>query len=498
MPRRWGATSILLAGLLAQLACSCGVGRPARPADDATGAAARGDDQAEAAAPEGAAAAPPAARVGAGPVPCADAYPPGFRFATGMERRAMPLGPEPPARQPFLDPTFKTCVVRVTDRTRDLAPGDKSVGLKNEYSRVNSFNADGTRLLARATESTWYLYDARSFKRLEKLGFDGAVDPRWDARDPNVLWYTPDTRLVRYDVRRGKSKTVRDFAKDLPQWKPEVVFGRWEGSPSLDGHTFAFMVKDAKRARALIVYDLRDQPRDTDGKPGEIIGRYDLDRNKPIRGDDPDSVSMSPSGRYVWAQFDYCEKESPRGTFARPCGAMVYDRTLGAGRGVVRAIGHADLALDARGRDVAIFQDNDKDQVSVVDLETGAVTPLHGIDFSQGSLGFHFSGRAGARPGWAVVSVYDKVTKTKFWLSHLVYAIELKAGGRVVPLAHHHSLRDDDKGEADYFAEPHASTNADLTRVVFASNWHRVGTNTVNMYLIALPADWTERLAAGK
>jgi hypothetical protein len=67
-----------------------------------------------------------------------------------------------------------------------------------------------------------------------------------------------------------------------------------------------------------------------------------------------------------------------------------------------------------------------------------------------------------------------------------------------VPLAHHHALRDDDKGEADYFAEPHASTNRDLTRVVFASNWHRVGTNTVEMYMIALPPDWTDRLAGGK
>jgi hypothetical protein len=496
MRRCWGATWILLAGVVAQLACSCGAGRQARPADDATGAA--GDEE-RGAAPAGAAdPAPPAARVGAGPVPCADAYPAGFQFLTGMEKRAMPLVPEPAARQPFLDPTFKTCVVRVTDRTRDLAGGDKSVGLKNEYSRVNSFNADGTRVLARATESSWYLYDARTFKRLERLPFDGAVDPRWDARDPHVLWYTPDTRLVRLDVRRGKSKTVRDFAKDFPQWKPEVVFGRWEGSPSLDGYTFAFMVKDSKRARGLIVYDLRDQPRDTDGRPGEIIGRYDLDKNRPIRGDDPDSVSMSLSGRFVWAQFDYCEKESPRGTFAKPCGAMVYDRTLGSGKSVVRAIGHADLALDARGRDVAIFQDNDQDQVAVVDLETGAVTPLHAIDFSQGTLGFHFSGRAGSRPGWAVVSVYDKVTKTKFWLSHLVYAIELKTGGRIVPLAHHHTLRDDDKGEADYFAEPHASTNLDLTRVVFTSNWHRVGTNTVDMYMIVLPPDWTDRLPRGR
>jgi hypothetical protein len=366
--------------------------------------------------------------------------------------------------------------------------------MKGEYSRVNPFNADGSYLLVRGTEATWYLYDARSFRRLKRLSLDGAVDPRWHARDPRLLYYTPDTRLMEHDVSSGRSRLVRDFAKDLPRWNPETVFGRWEGSPSLDGNTFAFMVKDAQRTRGLIVYDRRDSPRDTDGKPGEIIGRYDLDQHRPVRGEDPDSVSMSLSGTLVWAQFDYCERDAPRGTYARPCGAMVFDRTLSKGWGVVRAIGHADLAYDEKRRDVAVFQDNDQDQVSFVDLETGTTTPLHPIDFSQGSIGFHFSGRAAARPGWALVSAYDKVPQTKLWLSHLVYAVELKRGGRIVPLAHHHSLRDDDKGEADYFAEPHAATNLDLTRVVFTSNWGRVGTNTVDVYLMALPPDWTTRL----
>ncbi|HEY3359069.1 MAG TPA: hypothetical protein VGQ83_37815 [Polyangia bacterium] len=487
--------SWLALGVAISLAgAACSAGKQARRGD---GAAAPGVDEPRA--PEGGGTITPTAggitvtAPPAGPVACAGAYGPGFKLAVGTVKRTMPLIPEPAPRTPFLDPVFKTCVVRLTDRKHD-GEDDRSIGMKNEYSRVNSFNADGSHVLVRGTEATWYLYDARSFKRVTRLAMNGAVDPRWDARDPNKLYYTPDTRLMELDVKRNSSRVIRDFAKDLPQWHPETVFGRWEGSPSLDGTTFAFMVKDRKRARGLIVYDLRDTPRDTDGKPGEIIGRYDLDAHKPLHGDDPDSVSMSLSGKYVWAQFDYCERDAPTGTYARPCGAMVYDRTLGKGRGVVRAIGHADLALDANGRDVAIFQDNDKDQVSIVDLETGTTTALHAIDFSQGTIGFHFSGRAAARPGWALVSAYDKVAKTKLWLSHLVYAVELKAGGRIVPLAHHHSLRDDDKGEADYFAEPHASTNLDLTRIIFTSNWGRVGTNTVDVYLIMLPPDWTSRL----
>ena len=51
---------------------------------------------------------------------------------------------EPPARVPFRDPVFRTCVVRVTDRNTDISADDSSQGLKNEYSRVQSFNADGS------------------------------------------------------------------------------------------------------------------------------------------------------------------------------------------------------------------------------------------------------------------------------------------------------------------------------------------------------------------
>jgi hypothetical protein len=42
-------------------------------------------------------------------------------------------------------------------------------------------------------------------------------------------------------------------------------------------------------------------------------------------------------------------------------------------------------------------------------------------------------------------------------------------------------------------AEPQASANHDLTRIVFTSNWGRSGTDQVEMYLIDLPADWAER-----
>jgi hypothetical protein len=78
-----------------------------------------------------------------------------------------------------------------------------------------------------------------------------------------------------------------------------------------------------------------------------------------------------------------------------------------------------------------------------------------------------------------------------------VFVIELKPNGRVVRLAHTRSQFAEgpvEYGEKDYWAEPHASTNRHLTRILFTSNWGEAGTELVDMYQIILPSDWTEAL----
>ena len=162
------------------------------------------------------------------------------------------------------------------------------------------------------------------------------------------------------------------------------------------------------------------------------------------------------------------------------------------GRGLLRVVGHYDPALDEQGREVVLYQDIDTDHISMLDLDTGSVTALWEIDFSHTGIGFHFSGLAYDRPGWGVVSTHDNDLTTYTWMDDQVFAIELKAGGRVVRLAHTHSLVDDEVG-LDYWAEPHASVNRDLTRLLFVSNWGRSGTGQVETFMIALPSDWPDR-----
>jgi hypothetical protein len=392
--------------------------------------------------------------------------------------------PEPAARVPFRDPVFGTCLVRVTDRTADLSPDDTSAGLKNEYSRVQSFNADGSRILMLGIEATWYLYDADTLQPVGQLPFGGPVDPRWDASNPDLLYFSEETRLMAYDVQTGEQSLVYDFAVDFPGQSLAVVWTRGEGSPSLDGRYWGLMAEDQDwLTAAFLVYD---QQADQVIATRDMRGASELDR-------EIDSVTISPLGDYFVAFFDdYCEP-GQLGTDANPCGLMVYDRDLKNGRGLLRIAGHSDLALDAQGREVMVYQDIDTDDISMLDLATGVVTALWPIDFSHTSVGLHISGRAFRQPGWVLISTHDGDPASYTWMDDQVLAIELKAEGRVVRLAHTHSLVDESQ-EHDYWAEPHASASPDFTRVLFTTNWGRSGTAEVETFLISLPPDWLEQL----
>lgn len=395
-------------------------------------------------------------------------------LATGFAVLQPPAMAEPAARAVYTDPVFGTCVTRVTDRAHDLLGGDTSAGLKNEYSRVQSYNADESRLLIRGIDASWYVYDAQTLLVVRRLSFDGSVDPRWDGSHPNYLYFNDGTRFMRCDIRSGDPTLVRDFASDFPA--AAFVWTRWEGSPSADGRWWGFMAQDGNgRVLAFLIYDLQTNT---------LTARRDFS-NFP----GADSVTLSPSGNHFLVQVDdYCAS-GQLGTDAHPCGLMVYDKNLQNGRGLLRIVGHSDLAYDSQGREVMVYQDIDTDSISMVDLASGQVTPLWPIDFSHTSIGLHFSGRAFQRPGWALVSTHDGDVAAHTWMDDSMFAVELKASGRVVRLAHTHSLVNEAQ-EHDYWAEPQASVNRDFTKILFTSNWGRSGSGATETFLVTLPANW--------
>jgi hypothetical protein len=346
---------------------------------------------------------------------------------------------------------------------------------------VQSFNADGSYILVRSIEQYWYLYDAASLHPLGRLPLE--TEPRWDAQDPNVIYYGDETRLMSYNLEGGQTVMVHDFAENL-EGPLAAVWTRYEGRPSMDSRYWGLMAEDEDwQPVAFVVYDrLTEQvtTRDVHDMPGIDEG--------------VDHVTISPLGTYFLASFDRACEHGRLGDDSQPCGLMVYGRDLGQGRGLLRVVGHYDVALDQQGREVVLYQDIDTDHISMLDLGSGAITPLLEIDFRHTPIGQHYSGLAYQQPGWGLVSTYSGGYPDAYtWMDDAVFAVELEAGGRVVRLAHTHSLVDEDM-EHDYWAEPQASVNPDFTRILFTSNWGRSGSEEVEMMLIELPGEWLEAL----
>jgi hypothetical protein len=390
-----------------------------------------------------------------------------------ITRQDQPI-PEPEPHRPFQDSVYSACLVRVTDRVNDLSEGDQSKGLKNEYSRIQSFNADGSMILVRSLDANYYVYDAQTLAVLGQL--PSMNDPRWSNLDPNLIYHIGELTLMAYHLNNGQQELVHDFSEDFRGEDIAMVWTRWEGNPSIDDRYWALMAEDQDwMTVAFIVYDLHSD---------RVIARREI-----TPPGDVDSVTISPLGTYFLAQFEFCEHGS-MGSADHPCGLMVYDRDLENARGLLRNVGHSYLALDATGKEIFFYQDQDTDHVAILDLATGVISNLFPIDFTYcDGCGMHFSGLGYQLPGWGLISYFDADPITRMWMDDHIFAVELKPGGQVVRFAQHHALVDPDQ-DHDYWAEPHASVNRDFTRIVFTSNWGRSGTGEVEMYMILLPEDW--------
>ncbi len=389
---------------------------------------------------------------------CAGWYGSGFTLLAGTgEARPAVSTSRPPKAQRFRDPVFGTCVVRVTDHASEAPVGFA----RNDYSRRQAFNADDTLMIVSAGDGYWHLYDVASLRWLQRLpALAGDAEPQWEPNDPARLAFVPTNgglELSQLDVRSGVVTTLARFQGRLPWPAAAHVWTHSEGSPSVDGRYWCFMVDDAQfRSLGLVTWD-----RATD----TITGTYSTNGNRP------DHVSASPSG-------DYCVV-----SWAKPDGTVAFDRRFATRRQVNRNTEHSDLARDRNGDDVYVSIDYDFDpdgSIFMLNLRTGVRTNLLPTYLDGSATALHFSGKAFSRPGWVLVSSYAR-SGVQRWLHEKIYAVSLEANPQVRQLAHHHVQY------SSYFTEPHASVNRDFTRIVFNSNWERSGED-VDTYMIELPA----------
>jgi hypothetical protein len=375
-------------------------------------------------------------------------------------------------RESFSSPRSGLAITRITDARDDDPPGVKG-GVTNEYATVDPENADGTLLLLMATNCRWYLYDAQTLKHKRSVRMPCQAEPRWHGRDPNLLFYVSDTRFWQYSVREDRSEMLYDFRKV----NPDITAARTrsKGDGSADSRYWAFILQGERNAQLdWVTFDVERKA---------VIASY-----RTVHQREPEFanwITMSMSGKYVMA-----------GVHQR----VVYDRDWSNPRVFPHRMGHGDLAMDNSGREVYVAQDNQRDVIAMVYLDTLEEVSLmklpyrcEGQPYGWQGGGLHISGNNLARPGWVLVSTYGGASKPCFWFERSLFMLELKPNGRHWHLTHTHSKTC--AGSKDYWSEAFATINKAGTRVYWGSNWEETCKNFSDVYRLALPPAWHADLA---
>jgi hypothetical protein len=380
-----------------------------------------------------------------------------------------PTSPTLPAKGVFFtDSAYNSDLARITDKTTD---GYSGPGIENEYSRADAENCDGTRIILRGQDGEWYLYDRSNYAMLKHfidLGLGEEPEPRWEAAGANRFCYVHGTELRQYDITGDTFVTIHDFTHEYPG--ASFISTKTEGDASLDQHYWCFMVEDsAFHVLAVVCYDRQ------------------LDSVVGARASFPDGinwVSMDMSGNHCVIGYE----SSPAQAFTRDFGTMT--------QLPVGATGHMDLALTADSTDVMVFQSNTTDSITMVDLNTGAATPLVAIPFDvNADIGLHFSGNCAETPGWCLVSTCGAENppsgQAHSWMDNLLFMVELKADPRIVKLCRTRCYTGKNP-QSNYFAEAYATVNRAGTRVYFGSNWGVYTQDYTDAYEVDLPSGWNQ------
>ncbi|KAG2383383.1 hypothetical protein C9374_004720 [Naegleria lovaniensis] len=358
------------------------------------------------------------------------------------------------------DPTYKTCIVRVSNHATD---GLSTFG-RNDYSRRQSFNSNSTLQLVYAMDGFWHVFRTDTNAHVKKLiGPAADAEPQWHPTNPEVLYYLPTNgvgmKIYSINVITGIITTVADLASRIKTRWPSAnaAWTKSEGSPSKDARFWCFMVDDSSwNSVGVISYDLvQDQ----------IIGFLNTN------GVRPDHVSASPSGKYCVVSGDDAS------------GTVAHSLDFTQKKKVHTKSEHSDLAINELGEDIYVsidYQANGGD-VFMTNLKTGQRTNLFPTYIDGSTTALHVSGKGYNVPGWVVISTYA-MSGPRQWLHDKILLVPLNVSKPIYALAHHRSISN------GYWTEPHASVNRDLTMIAFTSNWNVNSAENVDAYRIEIPS----------
>lgn len=373
--------------------------------------------------------------------------------AAEPDRKVYPEPTAPPlprAGGTFVDPTFRTTLMRVTDEV----DGTSCV---NFYSYWPTFNLDSTLFMIRCdAEPKLYRFDPNRFQLLGKSplferpapgGYLSVEDAIWSGTTATVLYGYSGSKLFAYDVATKAYTLVKDFSFELP--------GGYLGqmSKSLDDNVFAFTRKDK------------------DYKPtGYVVWRRD--QNRIVRNEslsDFDEAQVDKTGRYVVV----------KARFDRAVDVRVIDLQTGGAESLTDPApdfspGHSD-----NGRQVVVGHDNWNNQYTIRRLATPhqfQTVVGFGNDWSQAN---HVSMLADDE-GWCLISNYTAGSGPVGPFRNEIFMASTDGSQRVRRLAHHHSIY------RDYWDTPRANISRDGRFIAFTSNWGSATRRDV--FIIKVPA----------
>ena len=388
---------------------------------------------------------------------------------------------------------YETPMVKLTRNKEAIAAGEKP--FRSDYSRRNSFNCDNTLFLTYRKDGYWFVNDAKTLKPIGDALPSMATDcePIWSESDPHLLWALPPygegCKLYEINVDTRKVVKTYELADRIKAFWPDAgrCWTKSEGAPSRDGRYWCWIIETvAYEVRGIIVYDRVED---------KIIAHMDASVK-------PDHTSMTPSGKYAIISWAYNE----------PLGTRAYTRNLTdkhpAATGNDPYIKlhtqseHSDIAITKDGREVYVAADytGNNGQLFMCDVETGARTNLLYM-YDQGTAtAYHISAKCFNTPGYVVVSTYAEHLGTDGdsnnlrnqslmqWYHRKVFVMSLEASPTYKILCWADSDRRKEWPNNDgYWAEPQATVNNNLTRIMFNSSMNSMSVNDIETFMVALP-----------
>jgi hypothetical protein len=368
-----------------------------------------------------------------------------------------PLPALPAAGGKFIDPTFGTEIMRVTDQSDGSTNG-------TFYSYWPTFNMNNTKLLVkRGNGDAVYDFDPVNFT----LGAKQTLPPLpdgdsfttqgaiWSPTDPNILFGLSfiNPRIWSLNVVTRSWTLVRDFSNifspgDYP----------WQMSMSMDGDTFAFTRKKS-----------------TSQNLGYVVYRRSTDQVL-LSISDPgiDEVQIDKSGRYLGIPLGQVD--------ATGHDYYVRDLQTGANTGLVPGApdfspGHADIGTGV----IVAYDSPDNNRLLKRSLSAPHQWTLV-WDIGPVWQSLHLSLR-GDNEGWALVSFYGPAAPAQsgaFPLQRELVLIKTDGSQAIRRIAHHRSIYID-----NYWDTPRATLSRDGRFIAFSSNWG--GASRQDLFIVRVP-----------